>query len=85
MYVSLLERFQGWTIATVDNLTFDQLNTIYSVIAERNKETKLDDSDLKNSKIPTATITREEKEAWIKAGYPSPIKDFINKFRKDKT
>jgi len=55
------------------------------VIAERNKETKLDDSDLKNNKIPTATITREEKEAWIKAGYPSPIKDFINKFRKDKT
>ena len=54
------------------------------MIAERNKETKLDDSDLKNNKIPTAIITREEKEAWIKAGYPSPIKDFINKFRKDK-
>ena len=82
-----MEKFQGWTPETVDNLTFDQLNAILKELNDRQSERKdkkmiedIDNLDIKN--MSRETLTTEEKEAWIKAGYPTPIGKFLKKFRK---
>lgn len=45
------------------------------------KEGKGGDIDL--SGIPSVKMTGEETDAWMKAGYPSPVGDFIANYRKE--
>ena len=77
-----MEKFQGWTPATVDNLTFDQLNAIFEELGKRRDEgkDKKIESDLKG--IPSVKMTKKETDAWMKAGYPSPVEKFLKNFRK---
>jgi len=89
----------------VDNMTFDQLDSIFNQLNKYRKHTPRADvtletirvvlfkwmgikvSDTSNIKqfgdFPTMKVTKEEKEAWVKAKMPSPIGKFIAKYRKD--
>lgn len=77
-----MEKFQGWTPVTVDNLTFDQLNAILGELGRRGDIKKDDNIDFNIKNVPRVKLTEDEKNAWIKAGYPSPIGKFLKKFRK---
>lgn len=64
-----MEKFQGWTPATVDNLTFDQLGAIFEELARRHGGRK--DKEFKIKGIPSVKMTRDEINKWVKAGCPS--------------
>ena len=77
-----MEKFQGWTPATVDDLTFDQLNAILGELGkrcEKKKDMKIS-TDLKN--VPSVRMTEKETDAWAKAGYPGPVEKFLKDYRK---
>ena len=80
VYVTLMEKFQGWTPVTIDNLTFDQLHAIFGEFIRRGSKKKDKAIDTKN--IPSVKMTEKETGAWIKAGMPSPVGKFLKKYRK---
>ena len=77
-----MEKFQGWTPKTIDNLTFQQLDAIFNVYINRSEKTKKATNKDAIKKIPSVTMTKEEKEAWIKAKMPSPISKFLKNYRR---
>jgi hypothetical protein len=75
-----MEKFQGWTPATIDNRTFDQLYAIFNEFVERDSKKKGKDINIKG--VPSVKMTKKETDAWIEAGYPSPVEKFLSKYRK---
>ena len=78
-----MEKFQGWTPTTIDNLTFDQLEAIFKEFTDRQSKKMDKDINLKN--IPSAKGTKEEIDAWTKTGMKGGFQDFVSKRRKGRT
>lgn len=74
-----MEKFQGWTPVTIDNLTFDQLHAIFNEFINRENKKRNKAIDTKN--IPSVKMTEKETNAWMKAGYPSPVEKFLKEHR----
>lgn len=74
-----MEKFQGWTPVTIDNLTFDQLYAIFNEFINRENKKRNKVIDTKN--IPSIKMTEKETDAWMKAGYPSPVEKFLKEYR----
>lgn len=81
IYVSLLSKFKGWTIKTIDNLTFSQLDAICTVLNKKKVENK-PEVETKVKGFPVAKMTSSETKAWVDAGMPSPASKFVRELRK---
>ena len=77
-----MTRFQGWTPATVDNLTFDQLDAIINGINKNAKRAKGGKEEIDSKSVPLFKGTESEIESWCKAGYPGTFKSWVKKLRK---
>jgi len=77
-----MEKFQGWTPVTIDNLTVDQINAIYRELARRKNVVKERETNISLKNIPSVKMTEKEQNAWIKAGMPSPVGKFLKKLRR---
>jgi len=67
-----MKEFQGWTPATIDNLTFDQIGAIFEELAKQRGKRKTE--NLGSDRIPSTKMTRKDIDSWIKKGYPSLLK-----------
>lgn len=78
-----MTRFQGWTPATIDNLTFDQLDAIVKGLNKNTKRAKSDGKEkIDLAGVPSSKGNRANIEAWCKAGCPSTFKNFVKGLRK---
>lgn len=77
-----MEKFQGWTPVTIDNLTFDQLNAIFKELNDRQERKKDDKIETSLKNVSSVKMTEEQKKAWISAGYPSPVEKFLKEYKK---